>query len=90
MQLGMNMPTERHIFFLNEMHMFIAAPSGVTCDVYLFFGIIDILQNYDITKKLEDAYKSFQVNPGCISALDPKLYSRRFQDFIPRVFVKQQ
>ena len=98
MQLGMNMPAQAERsskrmldkFLLNERHLFIAAPSGGPCDVYLFFGIIDILQNYDITKKLEHAYKSFPVNPGCISAVDPKLYSRRFQDFIRRVFVKQQ
>ncbi|KAM3229644.1 hypothetical protein ACQJBY_060460 [Aegilops geniculata] len=97
-QLGMNMPAQAERsskrmldkFLLNERHLFIAAPSGGPCDVYLFFGIIDILQDYDITKKLEHAYKSFQVNPGRISAVDPKLYSRRFQDFIRRVFVKQQ
>ncbi|XP_047086294.1 phosphatidylinositol 4-phosphate 5-kinase 1-like [Lolium rigidum] len=97
-QLGMNMPAQaerssRKIldkFLLNERHLFITTPGGGPCDVYLFFGIIDILQDYDITKKLEHAYKSFQVNPGRISAVDPKLYSRRFQDFIRRVFVKQQ
>ncbi|KAM0863112.1 hypothetical protein ACQ4PT_044807 [Festuca glaucescens] len=97
-QLGMNMPAQaerssRKIldkFLLNERHLFISTPGGGPCDVYLFFGIIDILQDYDITKKLEHAYKSFQVNPGRISAVDPKLYSRRFQDFIRRVFVKQQ
>jgi len=30
-------------------------------DVVLHFGIIDILQDYDISKKLEHAYKSLQV-----------------------------
>ncbi|KAL5209678.1 hypothetical protein ABZP36_005301 [Zizania latifolia] len=91
-QLGINMPAQAEFsskkifnkFLLNERHLFITSPSGGSCDVYLFFGIIDILQDYDITKKLEHAYKSFQVNPGCISAVDPKLYSRRFQDFIRR------
>jgi 1-phosphatidylinositol-4-phosphate 5-kinase len=77
-------------FLLNERHLFITTSSGGFRDVYLFFGIIDILQDYDITKKLEHAYKSFQVNPGCISAVDPKLYSRRFQDFIRRVFIREQ
>jgi hypothetical protein len=56
-------------------------------DVILFFGIIDILQDYDISKKLEHAYKSFQVDPTSISAVDPKLYSKRFRDFIHRIFV---
>lgn len=44
----------------------------------LYFGIIDILQDYDISKKLEHAYKSLQVDPASISVVDPKLYSERF------------
>ncbi|CAM0942742.1 unnamed protein product [Alopecurus aequalis] len=57
-------------------------------DVVLYFGIIDILQEYDMSKKLEHAYKSLQTDPGSISAVDPKLYSQRFRDFMGRVFVK--
>lgn len=56
-------------------------------DAVLYFGIIDILQDYDITKKLENAYKSIQVDPSSISAVDPKLYSKRFQEFIKRIFI---
>ena len=59
---------------------------GETFDVVLFFGIIDILQDYDISKKLEHAYKSIQYDPTSISAVDPKQYSRRFRDFILKVF----
>ncbi|KAK4264642.1 hypothetical protein QN277_025793 [Acacia crassicarpa] len=59
-------------------------------DVILFFGIIDILQDYDITKKLEHAYKSLQVDPTSISAVDPKLYSKRFRFFIHRIFVEDK
>ncbi|RRT48463.1 hypothetical protein BHM03_00051275 [Ensete ventricosum] len=62
--------------------------SGKIHDVILYFGVIDILQDYDITKKLEHAYKSLQVDPNSISAVDPKLYSRRFQDFIGRIFME--
>lgn len=62
------------------------AGSGEIYDVILYFGVIDILQDYDISKKLEHAYKSLQVDPTSISAVDPKLYSRRFRDFISRVF----
>lgn len=60
--------------------------SGEVYEVVLYFGIIDILQDYDISKKLEHAYKSFQADPASISAVDPKLYSRRFRDFIGRIF----
>ncbi|XP_054788962.1 phosphatidylinositol 4-phosphate 5-kinase 1-like [Prosopis cineraria] len=59
---------------------------GETYDVVLYFGIIDILQDYDISKKLERAYKSLQVDSTSISAVDPKLYSKRFRDFVGRVF----
>lgn len=62
--------------------------SGEICEVVLYFGIIDILQDYDISKKLEHAYKSLQADPTSISAVDPKLYSKRFRDFIGRVFLE--
>ncbi|KAF7140864.1 hypothetical protein RHSIM_Rhsim06G0108400 [Rhododendron simsii] len=61
-----------------------------TYDVVLYFGIIDILQDYDISKKLEHAYKSLQADPISISAVDPNLYSRRFRDFIGRIFVEER
>jgi 1-phosphatidylinositol-4-phosphate 5-kinase len=64
----------------------IGDPTGEFYDVILFFGIIDILQDYDISKKLEHAYKSMQYDSTLISAVDPKLYSRRFRDFIFKAF----
>lgn len=63
-------------------------PTGVLYDVILFFGIIDILQDYDISKKLEHAYKSMQYDATSISAVDPKQYSKRFRDFIFKIFVE--
>ncbi|EPS71551.1 hypothetical protein M569_03208, partial [Genlisea aurea] len=57
-------------------------------DVVLYFGIIDILQDYDISKRLEHAYKSLQADPASISAVDPKLYSKRFREFVGRIFVE--
>ncbi|EIE18182.1 PIP5K-domain-containing protein [Coccomyxa subellipsoidea C-169] len=56
-------------------------------DVVLYFGIIDILQEYNMTKRLEHGYKSIFNNGRTISAVDPKHYSRRFQDFLKKVFV---
>ncbi|KAH7679495.1 Phosphatidylinositol-4-phosphate 5-kinase protein [Dioscorea alata] len=63
---------------------------GEEYEVILYFGIIDILQDYDICKKLEHAYKSLQVDPTSISAVDPKLYSKRFRDFIAKIFVEEE
>lgn len=65
----------------------IGEPTGECYNVILYFGIIDILQDYDISKKLEHAYKSFQYDATSISAVDPKQYSKRFRDFILQVFV---
>ncbi|GMY06855.1 phosphatidylinositol 4-phosphate 5-kinase 1-like isoform X1 [Fagus crenata] len=64
--------------------------SGEVYEVVLYFGIIDILQDYDISKKLEHAYKSLQADPASISAVDPKLYSKRFRDFIGRIFIEDR
>ena len=61
-------------------------PTGEYYDVILYFGILDILQDYDISKKLEHAYKSFQHDATSISAVDPRQYSRRFKDFIYKAF----
>ncbi|KAJ6774301.1 PHOSPHATIDYLINOSITOL-4-PHOSPHATE 5-KINASE [Salix purpurea] len=64
--------------------------SGEIYEVVLYFGVIDILQDYDISKKLEHAYKSLQADPSSISAVDPKLYSKRFRDFIGRIFIEDR
>ncbi|CAA7395720.1 unnamed protein product [Spirodela intermedia] len=79
-RLGANMPARAEQ----------SGHGGETFEVILYFGIIDILQDYDISKKLEHAYKSLQADPSSISAVDPKLYSRRFRDFIRRIFVEDR
>uniref|UniRef100_R7W1M3 1-phosphatidylinositol-4-phosphate 5-kinase n=1 Tax=Aegilops tauschii TaxID=37682 RepID=R7W1M3_AEGTA len=66
----------------------IGEPTGEFREVVLFFGIIDILQDYDISKKLEHAYKSQLYDPNSISAVDPKQYCKRFRDFIYRAFTE--
>ncbi|KAM1050672.1 hypothetical protein ACFX13_033110 [Malus domestica] len=55
-------------------------------DVVLYLGIIDILQDYSMGKKIEHAYKSLQFDSLSISAVDPTFYSRRFLEFIRKVF----
>ncbi|CAL9215846.1 unnamed protein product, partial [Arabidopsis halleri] len=37
---------------------------GEMYEVVLYFGVIDILQDYDITKKIEHAYKSWMIRSG--------------------------
>lgn len=50
-------------------------------DVVLYMGIIDILQQYNMRKKIEHAYKSLQFDPTTISVVDPKMYAERFIKF---------
>ncbi|XP_024516069.1 phosphatidylinositol 4-phosphate 5-kinase 9 [Selaginella moellendorffii] len=79
-RLGVNMPARA-----DRSH----CDDGTSSDVYdvvLYLGIIDILQQYDITKRVEHAYKSLQFDSQSISAVDPRLYSNRFQELVRRIF----
>ncbi|KAL7170274.1 hypothetical protein ACSBR2_035194 [Camellia fascicularis] len=81
-QLGVNMPARaEHIPGTEETQMF-----DKVYDVVLYLGIIDILQDYNISKKIEHAYKSIQFDSMSISAVDPIFYSKRFLEFIQQVF----
>ncbi|KAL8529233.1 hypothetical protein ACS0TY_006602 [Phlomoides rotata] len=90
-RLGSNIPARAELTVRkdNGEAQLVGEPTGEYYDVILVFGIIDILQDYDISKKLEHAYKSFQYDPTSISAVDPKQYSKRFRDFIYRVFTEE-
>nr|XP_043622096.1 phosphatidylinositol 4-phosphate 5-kinase 6-like [Erigeron canadensis] len=85
-RLGNNMPARVELTVRSHETQLVGEPTGEFYEVVLFFGIIDILQDYDISKKLEHAYKSFQFDPTSISAVDPVQYSKRFRDFIFSVF----
>ncbi|KAG0483666.1 hypothetical protein HPP92_011750 [Vanilla planifolia] len=89
-RLGVNLPSrvERMVRKSGCETQLIGEPTGECYNVVLFFGIIDILQDYDISKKLEHAYKSIQYDPTSISAVDPKQYAKRFRDFICDVFIE--
>jgi len=47
-----------------------------------FCGIIDILTEYGVKKKVESFGKSFKYAKKEISAVDPTFYANRFKDFI--------
>jgi 1-phosphatidylinositol-4-phosphate 5-kinase len=85
-KLGANMLSRAEMTVRKNDSDVIGEPTGEYCDVILYFGIIDILQDYDIGKKIEHAYKSFQYDSTSISAVDPRQYSRRFKDFIYKAF----
>ncbi|KAI4371323.1 hypothetical protein MLD38_019571 [Melastoma candidum] len=81
-QLGVNMPARaEQIPGKEDKEMY-----HQVYDVVLYFGIIDILQEYNISKKIEHAYKSLQFDSLSISAIDPTSYSERFRRFMLKVF----
>ena len=51
-------------------------------DTLYFLGIIDILQPYNLRKKVENKIKLIRENANAISCIAPKDYSKRFQNFI--------
>ncbi|MQM13397.1 hypothetical protein Taro_046323 [Colocasia esculenta] len=81
-QLGVNMPARAEPLPAEDESQLLPEP----CDVVLYLGIIDILQEYNMSKKIEHAYKSFQFDSLSISAVDPTLYASRFKSFIQTVF----
>lgn len=58
-------------------------------DVVLYLGIIDILQDYNMRKKIEHACKSMKFDPLTISVVEPKIYSKRFISSLERIFPRQ-
>ncbi|KAK6121374.1 hypothetical protein DH2020_044901 [Rehmannia glutinosa] len=86
-QLGVNMPAQaNHKLVQVDETDSSEAELFEVYDVVLYLGIIDILQEYNLKKKLEHTYKSTKFDPMFISVLEPKLYSKRFIDFLHRIF----
>ncbi|XP_008795005.2 phosphatidylinositol 4-phosphate 5-kinase 10-like isoform X1 [Phoenix dactylifera] len=54
--------------------------------VFLYFGIVDIIQGYGMLKRVENAFKYLQYDSPSTSAMNPKAYSARFQELIHSVF----
>lgn len=86
MQLGVNMPAQAYHKLAQDEVDSTEVELFEFYDVVLYMGIIDILQEYNAKKKLEHAYKSLRFDPQCISAVEPKLYAKRFINFLEKVF----
>ncbi|KAJ7544894.1 hypothetical protein O6H91_09G097900 [Diphasiastrum complanatum] len=89
-QLGVNMPARADRRTKAEDINMDGSYLGEVHDVILYLGIIDILQTYDLRKRIEHAYKSLRYDPLSISAVQPKLYGERFQGFIHSIFPPAQ
>ncbi|MCO5599135.1 hypothetical protein L7F22_053235 [Adiantum nelumboides] len=83
-KLGVNMPA---IAVCRQPRA--SAPNQSDTEVYdviIYVGIIDILQNYGLQKRLEHVHKSLKYDLESISAVNPHFYADRLQEFIHRFF----
>lgn len=85
-QLGVNMPAQANRKLIEDEVDSAEIELFEVYDVVLYMGIIDILQEYNLKKKIEHAYKSLRYDPLSISVIEPKLYAKRFISFLERVF----
>ncbi|CAA3028364.1 phosphatidylinositol 4-phosphate 5-kinase 8 [Olea europaea subsp. europaea] len=85
-QLGVNMPAQANHRIMQDETDSSEVELFEVYDVVLYLGIIDILQEYNLKKKIEHKYKSLQFDPLSISAVEPKVYSKRFISFLEKVF----
>ncbi|KAI3912218.1 hypothetical protein MKW98_012029 [Papaver atlanticum] len=88
-QLGVNMPAQANCKLPHEEDDESTVDLIEVYDVVLYLGIIDILQEYNMKKKIEHTCKSFCYDPNTISAVEPHLYSKRFISFLEKVFPDQ-
>ncbi|KAJ6715458.1 PHOSPHATIDYLINOSITOL 4-PHOSPHATE 5-KINASE 8 [Salix viminalis] len=89
-QLGVNMPAQAsHKMMQDEEVDTSEIELFEVYDVVLYMGIIDVLQEYNVKKKVEHACKSLKFDPLSISAVEPQLYAKRFLDFLHKVFPEQ-
>lgn len=83
-QLGVNMPAQATSLLQEDKVEESEVELFEVYDVVLYMGIIDILQEYNVKKKLEHAYKSLQFDPMTISVIEPKIYAERFINFMDK------
>ncbi|XP_020213539.1 phosphatidylinositol 4-phosphate 5-kinase 7 [Cajanus cajan] len=83
-QLGVNMPAQAARKVQEDKVEESEVELFEVYDVVLYMGIIDILQEYTVKKKLEHACKSLQYDPMTISVVEPKTYAERFINFMEK------
>ncbi|KAG6780239.1 hypothetical protein POTOM_013093 [Populus tomentosa] len=88
-QLGVNMPAQASQKLMQDEVDSAEIELFEVYDVVLYMGVIDILQEYKVKKKVEHACKSLKFDPQSISIVEPKLYAKRFINFLHKVFPQQ-
>ncbi|CAN7020029.1 hypothetical protein BRARA_F00731 [Brassica rapa] len=88
-QLGVNMPAQAHHKLDEDKEESATIELFEVYDVVVYMGIIDILQEYNTKKKVEHKCKSLQYDPMTISVTEPTIYSKRFVNFLHKVFPEE-
>ena len=68
--------TKRHDGGINSQY------NNIRGDDIYYIGVIDILQRYNINKRVETIFKSIQYDSNEISSVNAKMYATRFVTFI--------
>lgn len=85
-QLGVNMPAQATQKLAGDETDSSEVELFEVYDVILYLGVIDVLQEYSLKKKLECAFKYLKFDPMSISAAEPRIYSNRFLSLMERIF----
>ncbi|KAL8520964.1 hypothetical protein ACS0TY_011494 [Phlomoides rotata] len=88
-QLGVNMPAQANHKIMGTETTSAEIELFEVYDVVLYLGIIDILQEYNMKKKIEHACKSMKFDPLSVSVAPPTVYSKRFITFLEKIFPVQ-
>jgi 1-phosphatidylinositol-4-phosphate 5-kinase len=83
-QLGVNMPAQAISLVQEDKVEESEVELFEVYDVVLYMGIIDILQEYTVKKKIEHTYKSLHYDPMTVSVIEPKIYAERFINFMDK------
>lgn len=79
--------------FQNIFQQYLHGTSSLSADSgdreIAYFGIIDVLQQYNTKKKLEHLIKSVRYEGDNISIVQPSYYAKRFVDFISSKFAPE-
>lgn len=76
------LPEELSVFRMDDGGFRSSNGKDEPMNLVYYMGIIDVLQPYNLRKKVEHALKSLREAPDALSCVDPAQYSRRFVDFV--------
>ena len=90
LNLSGNAYTERKNDIKNLYDYYDFGISSVDNRSIYYFGIIDILTEYNINKRLEHCFKRIRYCSNDMSCIPPDLYKERFFNYMSTIFIKEE